>query len=359
VRAIIKTGEFADLRESERQGMRAYLQRGETRLSTYQRVAGVFLNGAGLLILLPGLARESVYSTIAFVVTTPSIHSLLLMAPWLLSTIIPLYAFVLLLRDIVQFYFSPRFLQSDPLRINRFALAGVTFPFDEGKEAKAQVIALKATDRSYVDFTLGGTSLKTVEKAFKASEEGKTSYPLRLAVKNALKDPEDRNIDDRTPAEYIGVAFALAGSLDQSLVGEVARMEASVCRHVLLLRKLVLRYTKALILFVWTTLISISVAAILAIPPNIPNISIKEKSIICFILYTIWAALAIIFIKKPMFWIDKLISSANYNDNLQESKNQNNFRDPDLEEFENIVTLVLRIAAGIFFVTAIVLAFIP
>jgi hypothetical protein len=60
-----------------------------------------------------------------------------------------------------------------------------------------------------------------------------------------------------------------------------------------------------------------------------------------------------------MFWIDKLISSANYNDNLQESKNQNNFRDPDLEEFENIVTLVLRIAAGIFFVTAIVLAFIP
>jgi len=48
------------LSEDERQALRAFLQRGETRLSTYQRVAGVFLNGAGLLVLLPGLARESI-----------------------------------------------------------------------------------------------------------------------------------------------------------------------------------------------------------------------------------------------------------------------------------------------------------
>ena len=326
-----------------------------------------FCSKFSLLILLPGLAKESVYSTITFAATKPSIYSLLLLVPWLLSTIVPLYAFVLLLRDLVQFYFSPRFLQSDPLRINRFALAGVTFPYDEGKEAKAQVIALKATDRSYVDFTLGGTSHLTVEKALTESQDGKTSYPLRLAVKNALKDPGDRNILNRTPAEYIGVAFALAGSLDQSLVGEVARMEASVCRHVLLLRKLVLRYTKALILFVWTTLISIGVTAILSIPADNPNISIKEKVIICFVLYAIWAGLAIIFIKKPMSWIDQLISSVTYNDvsarepdvqNPQESTNQNNFYDPDLKEFEKNVTFALGIWACIYIVTALIIGFI-
>lgn len=42
------------LLEDEKHAMRAFLQRGETRLSTYQRVAGVFLNGRGLLVLLPG-----------------------------------------------------------------------------------------------------------------------------------------------------------------------------------------------------------------------------------------------------------------------------------------------------------------
>ncbi len=51
VKQIIDTGEYPDLKDSERQGIRAYLQRAETRLSTYQRVAGVFLNGAGLDLL--------------------------------------------------------------------------------------------------------------------------------------------------------------------------------------------------------------------------------------------------------------------------------------------------------------------
>lgn len=39
--------------------LRAYLQRGEVRLSTMHRVAGAFLSGAGLLLLLPVFAQDA------------------------------------------------------------------------------------------------------------------------------------------------------------------------------------------------------------------------------------------------------------------------------------------------------------
>ena len=40
-------------------GARAFLQRGEVRLSTVHRVAGVLLGGAGLLLLLPALLGQA------------------------------------------------------------------------------------------------------------------------------------------------------------------------------------------------------------------------------------------------------------------------------------------------------------
>lgn len=308
------SSEYEPLSSGERQGMRAYLQRAETRLSTYQRIAGVFLNGAGLLVLLPGLARESVYSTIAFSVSNFILNAnnwftLLLIIPWLVSTTLPLYAFTLLLRDLVQFYFSPQFLKSDPLRINRFALSGVTLAYDEAPEAKARVIAQKIQETCYADFMMG-TSRSAIETAMGESRDGRAAYPLRLAVKNALNDPNDRNNLNLSAADYIGVALSLAGSLDQSLVGEVARMEASVARHVLLLRKLVLRYTKALILFVWTTLVSISISSFLNLPKE--SMSIDLKVIISFFLYSVWSFLAIFFVRRPMEWIDYLMSDIEY-----------------------------------------------
>ncbi len=45
----------------EHAAMRAYLQRAEVRLSTMHRVAGVLLNGAGLLFLFPVLLKMRSY----------------------------------------------------------------------------------------------------------------------------------------------------------------------------------------------------------------------------------------------------------------------------------------------------------
>jgi hypothetical protein len=317
------------LSEDEKQGLRAFLQRAETRLSTYQRVAGAFLNGAGLLVLLPGLARESLFSTMIFALSHDSICAKFVFLPWLLALFVPLYAFILLLRDLVQFYFSPRFLLVDPLKITRFSLAGVTLPYDESIEAKAQVIALKAMDPSYAQFMLGGTSSKTVKKVHSETRAGKAAFPLRLEIMDSLsrgaRDIDMSNIDK------VGVTLSLGGSLDLSLVGEVARMEASVCRHVLLLRKLVLRYTKALILFVWTTLASLAVAAIL----DIATLSVPAKSSAALFAYGLWAGLSVWLIRRPLSWIDQLIPKE------EREQDQKIFRDPDLELFEIVVTTLL------------------
>src|SRR4051794_34504074 len=51
---------------------RAYLQRGETRLSTLHRVAGAFLSGAGLLTLLPVLLSSTFTTLLAGVVFFPA-----------------------------------------------------------------------------------------------------------------------------------------------------------------------------------------------------------------------------------------------------------------------------------------------
>ncbi len=329
--AIIAGAWPEPLIESERNGMRAFLQRAESRLSTYQRVAGVFLNGAGLLVLLPTLARESVTSTLAFAITNPSGLPYLLLLPWLASVFVPLYAFYFLLRDLVQFYFSPRFIEWDSMRITRYSLAGLTLPYDEGTEAKAQVIAMKVKNPSLAEFIVGGTSNETVLKAHGGSVDGGMAYPLRLEIMRALRS--HRRDADLTSADKVGIALSLAGSLDLNLVGEVARMEASIARHVLLLRKLVLRYSKALILFVVTTLLSLCVSAVL--DPRLDGADVRVRIAVALCLYLGWAGISYHVVTLPLRWIHALLPQGS------DQLNQKEFRDPDLARFETVVKRVL------------------
>src|SRR5918999_472403 len=89
--------EVPTLSVDERQAIRAYLQRAETRISTYQRVAGVFLNGAGLLILLPVLSRDAFSGIVgAAIESGRPWPERLLAPPWIVTIAISLWAFYLL-----------------------------------------------------------------------------------------------------------------------------------------------------------------------------------------------------------------------------------------------------------------------
>ena len=308
--------------DEERLAMRAFLQRGETRLSTYQRVAGVFLNGAGLLILLPGLSREAMFGMVQFVLS----GAYFLLIPWILSAAVPILAFWLLLEDLVKFYFSPRFLQDDPIQVTRFSLAGITFPNDEGVECKAQVMAITGSNPSYAHFMQSGTSKTTIKNARETSANGRTSSPLRVELARALD--QGQRSEGSTQVVDTGVVLSLAGSLDLSLTQEVARMEASIARHVLLLRRLVLRYVKALLIFVWTTLGTLAAAAVIG--TEVTSFTPANKADAVLGIYAILAAGSAFLVRQPIRWIESLVPRA-------ERRGHNAFRDHDLLRFEKMV----------------------
>lgn len=322
----------------ERAAMRAFLQRGETRLSTYQRVAGVFLNGAGLLVLLPAVARDTVQGVLLFA-TSGGVDRVAVLLPWAISIGLPLYAILLLLRDLVEFYFSPTFLSKDPVRITRFSLAGLTFSYDEGVEAKAQIVARQSKEQEYADFVFGEDRRQPVADAYKKARTA-LAYPMRHSLVSELrKDDLDPEVG---AAEMMTTALARAGSMDSSLVEEVARIEASIARHVLHLRRLVLRYTKALILFVWTTLTSLVVVAMLS-PAS--HFSADSKAAWAFGTYACWAATSVGLIRLPRRWIDRL---APPDPERPKGSPDVEVQDPDIHEFESRVTITLVLGTLIF-----------
>lgn len=331
------------LQESARAAMRAFLQRAETRLSTYQRVAGVFLNGAGLLVLLPAMARDSIQSVLTNAVSIPlSPFNLLLLVPWTLTLGLPLYAFVLLLRDLVEFYFAPRFLSNDNVQITRFSLAGLSFAFDESIEAKARILAYATSHPAYNRFVLGdagSASRRSARQIYDSSKSGNIAFPMRRELARELEKRAGQAgpaPDEPIEAEFSMIAASIAGSLDISLTEEVARVEASIERHVLGLRRLVLRYMKALLLFVWTTLATLIVVAIFT-----SGASPRTHLIAAFIAYELWALSAIVVVRWPRRWIDHL-ARGEFRDSG--TKGRKIAQDEDIRRFERIVTIVLVLA---------------
>src|SRR5690349_8672679 len=133
--------EAAPLTESERNAMRAYLQRCEVRLSTLHRIATAFIGGAGLLLLIPVFFKDAFDNLLSVMLSEMRNHFpaqgtlgivltvvlyICLLYPLFLSLIIPLYGVYLLLKDIIHFYFTiytPGFPEN--ILNPTFALTGV------------------------------------------------------------------------------------------------------------------------------------------------------------------------------------------------------------------------------------------
>jgi hypothetical protein len=296
----------------ERNAMRAYLQRTEVRLSTLHRIAIAFVSGAGLLILFPIFLKDEVTAILRVFVEfgvrgLPSLNAtdtpiagimvLALAFPFLLTSLIPLYGMYLLLKDIVHFYFTiytPGFPGS--LFTPSFVLSGITFSPDESEEMKRRVYAYQYNPNAinfmipfsaekravYLEETLRNTNGEVIPKSRQWEH---------LQAEGVL--PRDAN---RELVEHFNVGFGLARTLDRRLVEEVATTEASMVRHVLYLRRLVIRYVGTLISFIWTTLVSFFMIPFIQ-EPQVPTFLYMA------ITYVIWAAFVLPFIRLPVHWI--------------------------------------------------------
>jgi hypothetical protein len=220
----------ADLTADERAAARAFVARCEVRLSTLHRIAVGLLSGAGLLVVLPVVARDSVTGLLrSLSIGTIDVADMSLMIVLAIMGV-PAAALWLLFADLTRFYFHANHIGSGGSEVftPRFTLTSLQLPSDElGPAASAELAGFRNDPR-------------VVELLVPTNDASRRGIDRQLEVYGGLGTGEGDT------GRAVGL-FALAASRSRPLLEEVAKIEHGMVRHVLKLRGLVLRYVKALL----------------------------------------------------------------------------------------------------------------
>ncbi len=226
-------------------------------------------------------------------------------ASWIIAFLIcisiPIYSIYVLFRDLVQFFFVPHSSNELNVFYPRFGIAAISYP-EDNRYTKNQVLENLYQTRM-IRFVIPHD--QKYRRFYKTVEDYQQHIALKGRAKYEAKKSEE---PDEAPVEKheYSVACGIAGLADRKLVGEAARLEASLVRHNLGLRGIVIRYAKSLILLIWTTLV-LGVGAILLDgfyrdgAAN-PKILATENALISATLL-VWALFAPSIIKVPVRWI--------------------------------------------------------
>jgi len=184
--------------------------------------------------------------------------------PLLLSLLIPAISVYLLIKQLVLFYFLPHGDQSESQFSPRFALSAIAFPNDDGyleNETPGSISRVKAavimqgysTDNVHLVFPPNLNSRDRRELVRFERERNSARYIS--AARQQIRDRfREQAYDD---ACHYDIRASLSGFTDRTLVEEAARLEALSIRLNTLLRRIVLRYMKSLVAFIWTILVVI------------------------------------------------------------------------------------------------------
>lgn len=274
------------LSADERTAIRAFLQRCEVRLSTLHRVASALLSGAGVMVLLPPIAKDSIVTVITRLTEgTVDAARALLIAGATLALALPLIAFWLLIRDLTRFYFHGQHLLADGqnLFLPRFTLTGLRLPTDEIGSAAAAELERARHDPANVELLVPSNPGRQAKLDRRLRGYGIDSADSDLARADGL--------------------FALAAASERTLVEEVAKIEAGMARHLLRLQVIVLRYVKALVAFMAT---AIAVFAMSAVEGGTSSIGPVDELWLAAIL-AVWAAGVALAAAAPVRWVEQML----------------------------------------------------
>ncbi len=329
--------------DDSRAAMRAFLQRSEVRLSTVHRVGQALLGGSALVLLLPLFLRDGFPKLTTLLIAShdagqsPLVYGGIGLAAFL-SILLPVVAIYLLVGDLLGFYFtSNTFGSSDSGRTGhtvfnpRFIVPGLGFHDDELSPAMADAL-----------------------------DEGRRDPWTRALLVPANPDDDgwrDR-FDTRTfevwgtvaaegPAgddDRLRQSFRLAGiHRDRTLARDVARTEALLAKHVLSIRIAVLRYTKALLLLIATTVATLGAAGLVehairidaaggAFTSGVPNRYLYLVALV----YAVWAPVAARSVTAPLRMIQRHTPGVGDLDDA--------YRDRRLTQFESAAVLTTLVA---------------
>ena len=241
--------------EESRSAMRAFLQRSEVRLSTVHRVAQALLGGSALILLLPLFIRDGFPRMTTLLISSYDAHQQWVVIVGIavaavLAVALPIVAIFLLVSDLLGFYFTSNTFgapgagpdHSARTVFNpRFIIPGLGFNHDE-LNATTSVLLAEGRDDEWTKALLVPHNL---------DDSGwRDRFDTRAFEIWGTVIPEGLAGDD----ERLRQSFRLAGlHHDRTLAHDVARTEALLAKHVLTIRVAVLRYTKALLLLIATT----------------------------------------------------------------------------------------------------------
>ena len=241
--------------QESRAAMRAFLQRTEVRLSTVHRVGQALLGGSALVLLLPLFIRDGFPRMTTLIVSSYDAHQqwvviLGIAVAAVLSIALPVVAIYLLVSDLLGFYFTSNTFGAPgagpagatrTVFSPRFIIPGLGFNHDEVGPATAALLAEGRED----EWT------KALLVPHNLADDGwRDRFDTRVFEIWGTVIPVGAAGDD----ERLRQSFRLAGlNNDRTLAHDVARAEALLAKHVLAIRVAVLRYTKALLLLIATT----------------------------------------------------------------------------------------------------------
>ena len=275
----------------ERGAIRAYLQRSEVRLSTIHRVGSALLSGAGLMVLLPAVERDSVTTVLGALLSGDvDLVRVLLSVAVCAAVALPFTALWLLLRDLTQFYFHANHVRhgDGEAFTPRFTLTGLRLPPDElGPDSAARLEQERLAPRA-------------IELLVPANDESRRRIDQQLDAYGGLGVPEPA-----TDAGRAGGLFELAASRGRDLFEEVAKVEHGMARHVLRIQVIVLRYVKAVLAMLTTALAAFALAAVI---DQHPFVSSGDEAWLSVILLA-WAPVAMFAVTTPVRWLERLLRS--------------------------------------------------
>lgn len=309
----------ATVSPDERAAMRAYLQRCEVRLSTVHRVATALLSGAGILVLLPAVERDTVLQVIRALLAGPVSWSRgLLLAAVVLSIVLALVVLWLVIIELTRFYFHANHVMHADGEVfsPRFTLTGLRFPSDEFDAATDALYADRHNDPDTVRLLVPGN-----ERARNRIDQQIAAYPGLL---------DESLAPDEARASAL---FELAASRRRPLVEEVIKVEYGMVRHMQRIQVVVLRYVKALMVIVVTALASFATAAAVN---GRARVSVPSERWIAGAML-IWAPVALIVVASPVRWLEKLLRS-------EGAQKATVARDRELTELEEVTGRIVTVA---------------
>jgi hypothetical protein len=286
----------ADIRVAQRQ----FLARLETRLSTLHRVIGAFVGGAGLLVLVPIFFKDSFIDTFSILISArdqaQGLATEALLVVSILTVAVPLSALYFLIRDLVRVYFTSHTFGAPDAGTEisaRFGVSALYYPSDEPGFDRDSIDRLMASDDIFPSLI----PRNGVDRSHLIREYGRDRMLHRAAER-----PETPAV-----ADLIEMRLRHAGAIPRTLANEVAKAQVAVARHALQLRTMVLRYFKALLVFLTTTIISLGVVAVLRdIEENAGSAdsTVTNHLIVVALFYGVWSALILFVVRRPIVWIN-------------------------------------------------------